>query len=51
MLLYAVISDGSPTFGELKIDLTTNTAVAAAAVKAAFSKQWNKINEGHLQWL
>lgn len=30
MLLHAVISDGSPTFPELKIDSTTNTAAAAS---------------------
>lgn len=55
MLLYAVISDRSPTFPELKIDLTTNTAAAAAESKQHFlsngMKTTRAICSGFRWWL
>lgn len=54
MWLYAVISDGSPTFPELKIDATTNTAAAAESKQHFLSngiKTRRAICSGFRWWL
>lgn len=54
MWLYAVISDRSPTFPQLKIDLTTNSAAAAESKQHFLSngiKTTRAIRSGFRWWL